>query len=205
MTIGRAQFLRGAACLVLAGASVPLTGAARAQTASTQTANTQVANRDVLGVLASRGSFDRFLGLCQRAAVTEDLRATGPFTVFAPTDAAFNRIPASLIEDLVGEGQGTPDMVRLRALLTYHIATGTHRSTGWTNTQELQTLNGALLRVDVPQGEPIRVLNPTNPTLATGGFGGGSGLTTNRIAAIETADIVASNGVVHVIDNVLLP
>ena len=66
-------------------------------------------------------------------------------------------------------------------------------------------VNGALLRVDVPQGEPIRVLNPTNPTLATGGFGGGSGLTTNRIAAIETADIVASNGVVHVIDNVLLP
>ena len=129
MTIGRAQFLRGAACLVLAGASVPLTGAARAQTASTQAANTQVANRDVLGVLASRGSFDRFLGLCQRAAVTEDLRAPGPFTVFAPTDAAFNRIPASLIEDLVGEGQGTPDMARLRALLTYHVATGAHRHT----------------------------------------------------------------------------
>lgn len=205
MTIGRAQFLRGTACLVLAGASLPVAQAAVAQTATTPTSTTQTANRDVLGVLASRGSFDRFLGLCQRAAVTEDLKTPGPFTVFAPTDAAFNRIPASLIEDLVGDGQGTPDMVRLRALLTYHVVTGAHRSTGWTNTQEMQTLNGALLRVDVPQGEPIRVLNPTNPTLSTGGFGGGSGLTTNRIAAIETADVVASNGVVHVIDNVLLP
>jgi uncharacterized surface protein with fasciclin (FAS1) repeats len=200
MTIGRAKFLRGTACLVLAGASLPV-----AQVAAAQTATAQTADRDVLGVLASRGSFDRFLRLCQRAAVTDDLRTPGPFTVFAPTDAAFNRIPASLIEDLVGEGQGTPDMVRLRALLTYHVATGAHRSTSWTSTQELQTLNGALLRVDVPQGEPIRVLNPKNPTLSTGGFGGGSGLTTNRIAAVETADIVASNGVVHVIDNVLLP
>lgn len=189
MTITRAGFLRGAACLALAGAAVP---AARA------------ADRDVLGVLAARGTFERFLGLCQRAAVTEDLKAPGPFTVFAPTDAAFGRIPAALINELAGTGEHTPDMVRLRALLLFHVVPGVHRSTGWTNTQELQTLNGAKLRVDVPQGEPMRVLNPKNPTLYTGGFGAG-GHATNRIAAIEAADLAASNGVVHAIDNVLLP
>jgi uncharacterized surface protein with fasciclin (FAS1) repeats len=189
MSITRAGFLRGAACLALTGIAVP---AARA------------ADRDVVAVLAARGDFQRFLELCQRASVTEELKTPGPFTLFAPTDAAFARIPAGLIDELAGAGETPPDMVRLRALVTYHVVPGAHRSTGWTNTQELATLNGAKLRVDVPQGEAMRVLNPTNPTLHTGGFGAG-GHATNRIAAITAADITASNGVVHAIDNVLLP
>jgi uncharacterized surface protein with fasciclin (FAS1) repeats len=194
MTISRARFLRGAACLALAGATAPLTvPAARAS------------DRDVVDLLAAKGDFDRFLTLCHRANVTDDLKAPGPFTVFAPTDAAFGRIPESLIADLVGVGgERGPDMVRLRAWMLFHVVQGRHPSSGWTNTQELQTLNGGRLRVDVPQGEPMRVLNTVNPTLHTGGFGAG-GLATTRIATIRSPDLVASNGMVHAIDNVLLP
>lgn len=194
MTISRARFLRGAACLALAGVAAPLAGpAARAS------------DRDVVDLLSARGGFDRFLTLCQRANVTDELKAVGPFTVFAPDDAAFGRIPESLIADLAGAGgERVPDMVRLRAWVLFHVVQGRHGSASWTNTQELQTLNGGRLRVDVPQGEPMRVLNASNPTLYTGGFGAG-GLATNRIAAIQTPDLVASNGMVHAIDNVLLP
>jgi uncharacterized surface protein with fasciclin (FAS1) repeats len=194
MTISRARFLRGAASLALAGVAAPL--AAPAARAS---------DRDVIDLLSAQGDFDRFLTLCQRANVTDDLKAAGPFTIFAPTNAAFGRIPESLIADLAGtDGERVADMVRLRAWMLFHVVQGRHPSAGWTNTQELQTLNGGRLRVDVPQGEPMRVLNATNPTLYTGGFGAG-GLATNRIAAIQTPDLVASNGMVHAIDNVLLP
>lgn len=194
MTISRARFLRGAACLALAGVAGPVAVPA-----------VRAADRDVVDLMASRGEFQRFLTLCQRANITEELKAPGPFTVFAPTDAAFGRIPESLIADLAGAGgERVPDMVRLRAWMLFHVVQGQHPSAGWTNTQELATLNGGRLRVDVPQGEPMRVLNATNPTLYTGGFGAG-GLATNRIAAIASPDLVASNGMVHAIDNVLLP
>ncbi|WP_439579576.1 fasciclin domain-containing protein [Elioraea sp.] len=194
MTLTRAGFLRGAACIALAGIAVPAA-----------MSSTRAADRDVVDLLAARGNFDRFLALCQRANVTDELKAPGPFTVFAPTDSAFGRIPESLIVDLTGAGgDRTPDMARLRAWMLFHVVQGRHISPSWTNTQELPTLNGGRLRVDVPQGEPMRVLNSTNPTLYTGGYGAG-GLATNRIAAIEAPDLVASNGVVHAIDNVLLP
>lgn len=138
-----------AACLALAGIAGPLVvPAARAS------------DRDVVDLLSARGGFDRFLTLCHRANVADELKGAGPFTVFAPNDAAFGRIPESLVIDLAGStGEAVPDMVRLRARVLLQIVQGRHSSAGWTNIQEWQTLNGVRLKVEMPQGEPMRVLN----------------------------------------------
>jgi hypothetical protein len=162
-------------------------------------------DRTIVDLLAADGRFERFLRLCQRANVTGELKAADPVTVFALTNAASGRIPKSLIADLPGiGGERVPSMVRLRAWVLFHGVQGRHPSAGWPNTQELQTSKWKRLRVGVPQGEPMRLLRASNPTLSTAGFGAG-GFATNHIAAIRSPDLVTSNGIVHGIDKPVLP
>jgi hypothetical protein len=188
MTLSRARFLRGAACLALAGAAPHAGPAARAD------------DRDGVNLFTADGGFERFLTLCQRADVAAD-----PFTVFAPTNAAFGRTPESLIADLAGiGGECMLNMVWLRGWGLFDVVQGRHPSAGWTNMQEVQTINRGRLRVDLPQDEPMRLLTASNPMLSTGRFGAGE-LPANRIAAIRSPDLMTSNGIVHGIDNVLLP
>jgi uncharacterized surface protein with fasciclin (FAS1) repeats len=110
------------------------------------------------------------------AGLADDLSGEGPFTVFAPTDAAFAALPAGTIEAVLADEQ------LLNAILTYHVAAGEVLSTALTDGMEITTLNGASVTVSI-MGGTVMINNAT----------------------VTVADLVADNGVVHVIDAVLLP
>lgn len=110
------------------------------------------------------------------AGLADDLSAQGPFTVFAPTDAAFAALPAGTIEAVLADAE------LLNAILTYHVVGGEALSTSLSDGQEITTLNGANVTVSIM---------------------GGSVMINN--ATVTVADILADNGVVHVINAVLLP
>jgi uncharacterized surface protein with fasciclin (FAS1) repeats len=111
------------------------------------------------------------------AGLVEALSAEGPFTVFAPTDAAFNLLPAGTIDALLADPTGL-----LTEILFYHVVSGTALSTDLSDQQEIVTLNGLSVTVTI----------------------NGSGVFIND-AQVIVADIIADNGVVHVIDAVLIP
>ena len=110
----------------------------------------------------------------QAADIVDTLKGAGPFTVFAPTDAAFAKIPKSNLDALL------KDKARLTAVLTYHVVAG------------------KVMASDVHAGE-VKTLQGANLTITTG-----SGVMVNN-AKVTKTDIEASNGVIHVIDTVLMP
>lgn len=119
----------------------------------------------------------------QAASLVDTLSGTGPFTVFAPTNAAFAALPAGTLDTLLlPENKAT-----LASILTYHVVAGKVMSSDLSNGQVVKTVNGASLTVEIADGKVMLVD-------AKGGK-----------AMVATADIEASNGVVHVIDAVVLP
>lgn len=187
--------------LTLAAAAVALPFAATPAAAQT---------RNVIDTLAADGRFNSFIELVGRAGLTDQLRGVGPFTLFAPTDAALNSAPAGRIADLTGEnaggtnaGTGGVDPVRLRAFVQYYIVPGTLPAAQLAGgTRTLRTLNGRDLTATSNAG----VVQLSNPSVApsTAGFGGG-GINVSAPANVVQADIPASNGVVHAISGVLFP
>lgn len=113
--------------------------------------------------------------LVEQAGLTETLRGPGPFTVFAPSNAAFQALPAKTLEDL------GKDKERLKAVLTYHV------------------LAGRVAAADVKPGN-VKTVNGAEVPLSKAGT-----FVTVDEALVTQADVAASNGVVHVIDKVLLP
>ena len=111
------------------------------------------------------------------AGLVETLQGKGPFTVFAPTDAAFKAIQSDVDELLKPESKG-----KLSKILTYHVVSGKTMAADLKDGQELTTVQGSKLKVTVKDGK-----------VTVGG------------ANVTSADVAASNGVVHVIDKVLLP
>ena len=111
------------------------------------------------------------------AGLVETLQGKGPFTVFAPTDAAFKAIQSDVDELLKPESKG-----KLSKILTYHVVSGKTMAADLKDGQELTTVQGSKLKVMVKDGK-----------VTVGG------------ANVTSADVAASNGVVHVIDKVLLP
>lgn len=114
----------------------------------------------------------------QAAGLVETLNGAGPFTVFAPTNMAFDALPAGTVDTLMA----AENQARLQAVLTYHVVPGRISTDQLSDGQMLTTVNGAQLEVSVEGGEVM--------------VGG---------ARIETPNVYASNGVAHVIDAVLLP
>jgi uncharacterized surface protein with fasciclin (FAS1) repeats len=114
----------------------------------------------------------------QAAGLAETLSGTGPFTVFAPTNEAFNKLPAGTVDNLV-----KPEMKNdLTKILTYHVVSGALRATDLVDGQKLKTVQGNELIVNVKDGKVM--IDGANVT---------------------TADVISSNGVTHVIDTVLMP
>jgi len=111
------------------------------------------------------------------AGLVETLQGNGPFTVFAPTDAAFAAIQSEVDKLLKPENKAD-----LAKILTYHVVSGTMKAADLSDGQELTTVEGSKLKVMVKDG-----------TVTVGN------------AKVAAADIIASNGVIHVIDKVLLP
>lgn len=143
----------------------------------------QDAGSDIVDIAAANGNFNTLVAAVQAAGLEDTLRGEGPFTVFAPTDAAFAALPAGTVDTLLlPENQD-----QLASILTYHVVPGAIQSGDVLGTvQDVATVNGATVRVDGTGGKlgPAVKVNDANVT---------------------AADILASNGVIHVIDKVLLP
>jgi len=138
---------------------------------------------DIVDIAASNGNFNTLVAAVQAAGLEDTLRGEGPFTVFAPTDDAFAALPAGTVETLL-----LPENKdQLVSILTYHVLPGAVQSGDVLGTvTNVATVNGATVRVDGTGGKlgPAVKVNDANVT---------------------AADILASNGVIHVIDKVLLP
>ena len=133
------------------------------------------AKPDIVDTAVAAGSFQTLVAAVKAAGLVETLKGAGPFTVFAPTDEAFAALPEGALQALLA------DTDALRAVLTYHVLPGEFRAADLEDRRRAKTV----------QGERVR-------------FAGEQGLTVDG-ASIVMADIVASNGVIHVIDAVILP
>ena len=141
--------------------------------ASTCTAKEQ----DIVGVAAGAGTFNTLVAAVKAAGLVETLQGAGPFTVFAPTDEAFAKLPAGTVESLL-----LPEnKQKLISILTYHVLAGKVMASD-VKTMQAKTVNGAELAITVGSG----------------------GVLVNNAKVVAT-DVAASNGVIHVIDTVVLP
>lgn len=129
----------------------------------------------VADTISTNSQLSTLSSLVAKAGLTDTLKSHGPFTVFAPTNEAFAKIPAKTIESI------TADPLKLKALLTYHV------------------LPGKVVAADVKNGN-VKTVNGANVALSKAGE-----FVTVEDALVQTADISATNGVVHIVDSVLIP
>jgi len=142
-----------------------------------QAADQPAAPGDIVAVASSAGSFKTLVAALKAAGLVETLQGKGPFTVFAPTDDAFAKLPAGTLDDLLKP----ENKEKLVAILTYHVVPGKVMAAD-VKTMMAKTVNGKELGIKVEDGK-VMVDN----------------------ARVVKTDEAASNGVIHVIDTVLLP
>ena len=134
-------------------------------------------DKDIVDTAAEAGTFSTLIAAVEAAGLVDTLKGDGPFTVFAPTDEAFAALPEGTVESLL-----LPENIdQLTAILTYHVIAGEVMSGDLTNGMEAETVQGADVTIMTEGGVTVEGAN------------------------VVTADIDASNGVIHVIDAVILP
>lgn len=133
--------------------------------------------KDIVGVAVANGSFNTLVAAVKAAGLVETLQGKGPFTVFAPTDAAFAKLPAGTVESLLKP----ENKDKLVGILTYHVVPGKVMAAD-VKSGMVKTVNGKELTVKAWDGK-----------VSVDG------------AKVTAADVAASNGVIHVIDTVVLP
>lgn len=163
------QIKRGAVAALFALFSIVIAGAAWAGDAEKAKAH------DIVDTAVAAGSFETLVAAVKAAGLVETLKGEGPFTVFAPTDEAFAKLPEGAIQSLLA------DKEKLTAVLTYHVVAGRLKAGDVIAKSRLSTVQGSDLSVDATDDVMI-----------------GS-------AKVVKADIETSNGVIHVIDSVLIP
>jgi uncharacterized surface protein with fasciclin (FAS1) repeats len=131
---------------------------------------------DIVATAQAAGQFHTLTALLKQAGLAETLQGKGPYTVFAPTDRAFAKVPKKTLNALAA------DKAKLRAVLLYHVAKGKLTAAKVVKRTSIKTLNGQRVRVRVHGGKV---------------FVAG--------ARVTTPDVAASNGVIHVINRVLIP
>ena len=146
--------------------------------ASAQAHTAHQASKDIVQTAVAAGTFNTLVAAVKAAGLVETLQGKGPFTVFAPTDAAFAKLPAGTVESLLANPQ------KLASILTFHVVPGKVMAA------DIVKANGA--KPTTVNGQPLDVVVRDGHVLVNG-------------ANVVTADVVASNGVIHVIDTVLLP
>jgi uncharacterized surface protein with fasciclin (FAS1) repeats len=159
--------------VALATAAVALGGN---DSGSTAQPAAKPANKDIVQTAAAAGDFDTLVSLVKRAGLAKTLSGKGPFTVFAPTDAAFKKVPASTLEGLL------KDRAALRNVLLYHVAAGRYPAKRVVKQKSIETLVGQRVKVST-RGDTVRVAG----------------------ARVVQADVRTSNGVIHAINRVLIP
>lgn len=132
--------------------------------------------KDIVDTAVAAGSFKTLVAAVQAAGLVAQLKSAGPFTVFAPTDEAFAKIPKADLDALI------KDKVKLTKVLTHHVFAGNANSTDLGMLKDLSVASGGRLPIVAGKG-----------SLRIGG------------ALVVKADVAASNGLIHVIDTVLIP
>ncbi len=140
-------------------------------------ADSKAPGKDIVAVASSSGSFNTLVAAVKAAGLVETLQGAGPFTVFAPTDEAFAKLPKGTVEELLKP----ENKAKLVAILTYHVVAGKVMAAD-VKTMKAKTVNGQSLDVKVTDGA----------------------VTVDNAKVVKT-DVAASNGVIHVIDTVVLP
>ena len=133
--------------------------------------------KDIIDTAVAAGTFDTLATALTAAGLIDTLKGEGPFTVLAPTDEAFAKISESDLNALLA------DKEKLTAVLTYHVIAGNVPASVVTTLHEATTLEGSTVKIAVVDGKVVL----------------------NGNSHVISADIVTSNGVIHVIDTVLLP
>ncbi|MBD2016367.1 fasciclin domain-containing protein [Microcoleus sp. FACHB-53] len=130
---------------------------------------------DIVDTAVSAGSFKTLVAAVQAAGLVDTLKGAGPFTVFAPTDEAFSKLPAGTVDSLL------KDIPQLTKILTYHVVSGKVLSSDVVKLDKATTVQGSDVKIDASNGVKV------------------------NDATVVTPDVEADNGVIHVIDSVLLP
>ncbi len=147
-------------------------------TASAFTFAQSMDQKDIVDTAVAAGSFKTLAAALQAAGLVDTLKGKGPYTVFAPTDEAFAKLPAGTVDDLLKP----ENKEKLKAILLYHVVAGKVTSQKVATLHSAKTLNGESVKIEVKDGK-VMINNAT----------------------VVKADVEASNGVIHVIDTVLLP
>lgn len=142
------------------------------------TLSAQQVKKDIVDTAVSNGSFKTLAAALTAADLTDSLKSEGPFTVFAPTDAAFNKLPHGTVEELLKPENKN----RLIAVLTYHVVPGNVTAKQVLEMTGAKTLNGQCIDIAV-NGRMVKVDD----------------------AKVSKTDVACSNGVIHIIDTVMLP
>jgi uncharacterized surface protein with fasciclin (FAS1) repeats len=132
-------------------------------------------HQDIVDTAVSAGQFNTLAKALTEAGLVDTLKGKGPFTVFAPTDEAFAKLPAGTLEALL------KDKAKLTEVLTYHVVAGKVMAADVVKLTETKTVEGQNVRITIMNGVMI------------------------NDAHVVKADVMASNGVIHVIDKVILP
>jgi uncharacterized surface protein with fasciclin (FAS1) repeats len=174
-----------AACSSAASPSAAPTTAPAATPASTAAASPSIAPsaaaaamaKDIVETATEAGSFTTLLTAVKAAGLVETLQGKGPFTVFAPTDAAFAALPAGTLDGLL------KDPAALKKILLYHVVSGSVTADKVVGLTSATSVEGSPIAISVKDGT----------------------VDLNDSAKVVTPDVMASNGVIHVIDKVILP
>jgi uncharacterized surface protein with fasciclin (FAS1) repeats len=138
----------------------------------------RAAEKDIVDTAVAAGQFKTLASAIQAAGLVDTLKGDGPFTVFAPTDEAFAKLPAGTVENLLKP----ENKDQLVAILTYHVVPGKVEASEVVTMDEAKTVNGKMVDIKV-KGDTAMVND----------------------AKVTKTDIAASNGVIHVIDTVIMP
>lgn len=172
---------------ILAGGAIAQAGAADVMVGG----QSMLASKDIVDNAVNSADHTTLVAAVKAAGLVDTLKGKGPFTVFAPTNAAFNKLPAGTVETLVKpESKAT-----LTSILTYHVVAGKHDFKALSaaikkakGTAELATVNGGTLKFMMNGMHNIAVMDEKGQT-----------------ANISTYDVYQSNGVINVVDSVLMP
>jgi uncharacterized surface protein with fasciclin (FAS1) repeats len=130
---------------------------------------------DIVDTAVNAGDFTTLVAAVKAADLVDTLKGKGPFTVFAPTDAAFAKLPEGTVDELL------KDTPKLKKILTYHVVSGKVMAADVTKMKSATTVEGSDVKINASKG--VKVNDST----------------------VTTADVAADNGVIHVIDTVLMP
>jgi len=138
---------------------------------------TAVTTSDLVETAVAAGQFGTLAAALTAAGLIDTLKSAGPFTVFAPTDEAFAKLPKGTVEDLLKP----ENKAKLTAILTYHVVSGKVMAADVVALKHATTVQGGTIAIDTTSGVKV------------------------NDATVTATDIAASNGVIHVIDTVLMP